>query len=274
MAERSGGASVHHRRSWLKPGTWHLRMRLVLVAMALLVAICAAVGVFSYASMDSFLTRQLDDRLTGASDRARDFGRPPPGGLGNRPDPLDAKGLGAGTLVGRLENGQVVSAGILTREGARATVPTGDSQVLLSLAIDGVPVGRTPSSGDYRLVADETPYGEVIVTGLPLADKQSTLASLVWTTTIVSLGGIVLIGLTGTTIIRRTMKPLEQLSEVATQVSRLPLDAGEVALAVRVPPSNAHPGTEVGSVGHALNLMLDNVARAMRARRSSWATWI
>lgn len=113
MTQRSGGASGHHRHSWLKPGTWHLRTRLVLVAMALLVAICAAVGVFSYASMDSFLTRQLDERLTGASDRARDFGRRPPGGLGNRPDPLDARGQAAGTLVGRIEDGQVVSAGFL-----------------------------------------------------------------------------------------------------------------------------------------------------------------
>jgi two-component system OmpR family sensor kinase len=40
-------------------------------------------------------------------------------------------------------------------------------------------------------------------------------------------------------------------------------------LAFRVPPSNAHPGTEVGSVGHALNLMLDNVARALQARPDS-----
>jgi two-component system OmpR family sensor kinase len=86
---------------------------------------------------------------------------------------------------------------------------------------------------------------------------------------IVSMGGLVLIGLAGTVLIRRTMKPLEQLSEVATQVSNMPLDAGEVALAVRVPPSNAHPGTEVGSVGHALNLMLDNVSKALEARQQS-----
>ena len=65
------------------------------------------------------------------------------------------------------------------------------------------------------------------------------------------------------------MKPLEQLSEVATKVSRLPLDAGEVALGVRVPASAAHPGTEVGSVGHALNQMLDNVSNALEARQES-----
>jgi two-component system OmpR family sensor kinase len=115
----------------------------------------------------------------------------------------------------------------------------------------------------------ETSYGDVLVTGLPLAAKASTLTSLVWTFVFVSLGGLVLIGLAGTVLIRRTMKPLEQLSEVATQVSQLPLDAGEVALAVRVPASNAHPGTEVGSVGHALNLMLDNVAKALEARQQS-----
>ena len=262
------GASRSHKRRWLNPGTWHLRTRLVLVAMALLVAICAAVGLFSYASMDSFLTRQLDDRLTGASDRARVFGRPPLGQQGNRPDPLDAKGQGPGTLVGRIENGQV-SAGVLTKEGTRAVVSAADNQVLLSLAPNGSPADRTLSTGDYRLVADQMPYGDVIVTGLPLADKQNTLTSLVWTISIVSLGGLVLIGLAGTVTIRRTMKPLEQLSEVATQVSRLPLDAGEVALAVRVPPSNAHPGTEVGSVGYALNLMLDNVSNALEARQES-----
>ncbi|WP_104140879.1 HAMP domain-containing sensor histidine kinase [Arthrobacter sp. ZGTC131] len=267
MAKLSGAARTQ-RRSWLKPGTWHLRTRLVLVAMALLVAICAAIGLFSYASMDAFLTRQLDEQLTGAADRARDFGRPPPGSTGNKPDPLEGRGQRVGTLAARIQAGQV-SAGFLASDATRKALSAADDQVILGLSRDGVPVDRTLSTGAYRLVAAKTPYGDVMVTGLPLADKQNTLTSLVWTITIVSLGGIVLIGLAGTVLIRRTMKPLEQLSEVATQVSRLPLDAGEVALAVRVPPSNAHPGTEVGSVGHALNQMLDNVSNALEARQES-----
>jgi two-component system OmpR family sensor kinase len=262
------GAVRTQRRSWLKPGTWHLRTRLVLVAMALLVAICAAIGLFSYASMDSFLTRQLDEQLTGAADRARDFGRPPLGASGNKPDPLEGRGQRVGTLAGRIQAGQV-TAGFLASDASRKALSAADNQVLLDLRRDGVPVNRTLSTGAYRLVAAQTPYGDVMVTGLPLADKQSTLTSLVLTITIVSLGGLVLIGLAGTVLIRRTMKPLEQLSEVATQVSRLPLDAGEVALAVRVPPSSAHPGTEVGSVGHALNQMLDNVSNALEAADAS-----
>lgn len=258
-----------HGRSWLKPSSWHLRTRLVLVAMALLVAICGAVGLFSYASMDSFLTRQLDEQLSQAASRSNDPGRPPLGGFNGRPDPLDSRGQSVGTLNARILNGQVNSAGFLASDTTRSPLSAEDKEILLALQKDSRPVDRPLSNGDYRLIAVETNYGDVLVTGLPLAGKASTLTSLVWTFVFVSLGGLVLIGLAGTILIRRTMQPLEQLSEVATRVSRLPLDAGEVALAVRVPPSNSNPGTEVGSVGHALNLMLDNVANALQARQQS-----
>ncbi len=256
-------------RDWRNPSTWHLRTRLVLVAMALLVAICGAVGLSSYASMDLFLTRQLDDQLSNASRRSSDFGRPASGNPSGRPDPLEARGQGVGTLNARIEDGEVSRAGFLAGDATRKSLSPDDNEVLLALTPNGVPVDRTLSAGAYRLTAVRAPYGDVIVTGLPLAEKDSTLTSLVWTMVVVSAGGLVLIGLAGTALIRRTMKPLEQLSEVATQVSRLPLDAGEVALGVRVPASAAHRGTEVGSVGYALNKMLDNVSNALEARQES-----
>jgi two-component system OmpR family sensor kinase len=237
--------------------------------MALLVAICGAVGLFSYASMDLFLTRQLDDQLGQASHRSSEFGRSAAGNPAGRPDPLQARGQGIGTLNARLLDGAVSSAGFLARDATRKSLSPDDNAILLALTPNGVPVDRTLSAGAYRLTAVGTPYGDVIVTGLPLEEKQNTLASLVWTMVVVSAGGLVLIGLAGTAVIRRTMKPLEQLSEVATKVSRLPLDAGEVALGVRVPASAAHPGTEVGSVGYALNQMLDNVSNALEARQES-----
>ncbi|KUM36825.1 sensor histidine kinase [Arthrobacter sp. EPSL27] len=247
--------------NWRNPSTWHLRTRLVLVAMALLVAICGAVGIVSYASMDYFLTRQLDDQLVQAAARARDFGR-----SGGRADPAEAR---IGTLNARIDDDSVRSAGFLAEDGTREPLTDEDDEALLDLSPRSEPVNRTLSAGAFRLVAAEAPDGDVLITGLPLEDKKNTLASLVWTMVIVSAGGLLVIGLAGTALIRRTMKPLDQLSEVATQVSRLPLDAGEVALAVRVPESAAHPGTEVGSVGHALNLMLDNVSNALQARQES-----
>ncbi|MCB5281001.1 HAMP domain-containing sensor histidine kinase [Arthrobacter sp. AL08] len=249
---------------WHTPSSWHLRTRLVLVAMALLVAICGAVGLVSYASMDSFLTRQLDTQLAQAADRAREFGR-----TGGRADPLEARGQGIGTLNARIVAGSVRGAGFLAEDATRKSLTREDNAALLSLPASSEPVNRSLSAGAYRLVAFTAPDGGVIVTGLPLTEKLNTLASLVWTMVLVSAGGLVVIGLAGTALIRRTMKPLDQLSEVATKVSRLPLDAGEVGLAMRVPASAAHPGTEVGSVGHALNLMLDNVSNALEARQKS-----
>lgn len=267
MASLSGVIPVPGR-SWRAPSSWHLRTRLVFVAMVLLVAICGAVGVFSYASMDGVLTRQLDQQLGGASHRSSTFGQPLPGAMVS-PDPLEARGQGVGTLNARMLNGAVVSAGFLAGDATRRSLSTEDDAVLLALTPDAAPVDRNLSAGAYRLTSVRTPFGDVIVTGLPLAEKQNILVSLVWTLVLVSAAGLVLIGLAGTAAIRRTLKPLEQLSEVATKVARLPLEAGEVTLGLRVPASAAHPGTEVGDVGYALNQMLDNVSNALQARQES-----
>lgn len=259
------GAPRPAGRSWFNPSTWHLRTRLILLSMALLVAISSAIGVVSYASMDVVLTNQLDAQLKLAA-----RGRPPEGNPSGRPDPLDARGQSVGTLNARVVNGQISrEAGFLSSDATRIPLTSRDVATLQALPHGGEPVDRELSNGDYRLMATETAYGDLVVTGLPLATKQSTEASLVLTMVLVSLVGLALIGLAGTALIRRTMRPLEQLSDVATKVSKLPLDAGEVALAVRVPPAAAHPGTEVGSVGHALNLMLDNVSNALEARQRS-----
>ncbi|WP_077489344.1 sensor histidine kinase [Sinomonas mesophila] len=278
-----GTLSAAERRtgsSWWNPDTWHLRTKLLLATMFLLVGVCTVVGALLYAFMEGQLTRQLDAQLAQASRRAAEFGAPP-GLTGKRPDPLEARGQGAGTLNARLSGGSVEVSGVLTAEGKRIPLRPSDTAVLARLPVaeevaaqgrgaDGLEaVNRSLSTGDYRLVAVETSYGDVVVTGLPLSQKQATLGALVVTTGLVSAAGLVLAGLLGGWIIRRTMAPLEQLSAVAGQVARLRLDSGEVALAVRVPASAAHPTTEVGQVGQALNRMLDNVAGALQARQAS-----
>lgn len=288
------GAVPRPRRRWTDPNAWHLRTKLVLATMLLLVAICSVVGSVLYASMDGFLTQQLDTQLYQASHRAAEFGsvtqptvpgsstpgasQQDPGGPTPRPDPLEARGQGAGTLNARLHDNILEVAGFISQDGQRVALRNSDATVLASVAQTAVPftsgtqpipVDKSLSVGHYRLVAVQTAAGDIIVTGLPLAAKDSTLASLVLTTVIVSLGGLALIGLVGTYVIRKTLKPLDQVSSVAANVAQLPLDAGEVALAMRVPPSAAHPGTEVGNVGNALNRMLDNVSGALQARQES-----
>ncbi|WP_269048094.1 sensor histidine kinase [Paenarthrobacter sp. Z7-10] len=252
-------------------GRWHLRTKLVLATMGLLTAICFIVGVVSYTAMSVSLNAQLNATLQQAASRTTDFSNKSPqhGSEGAAPDLLNARGTGVGQLNARISNGTLASAGMLAPDLTRTPLTRADAAILAAVPTDGSLVDRALSAGAYRLTASAAPDGDVIVTGLPLAADDKILAALVWTIVLVSLAGLLALGLAGTAVIRRAMKPLEQLSDVATRVSELPLDAGEVALALRVPPAAANPGTEVGNVGYALNKMLDNVSNALEARQRS-----
>ncbi|NMR28547.1 HAMP domain-containing sensor histidine kinase [Crystallibacter degradans] len=282
----SAPASGHGRSGGWRPfRKWQLRTKLVLITLALLAAICLAVGLSAHAAMTSFLTGQLDEQLAQASFRANrsqeefrrdrddeDHEEDDGGAQGseNVADPLNGPGTQGGTLNARIGDHGVRGAGIFTPDGGRQDLTEADEEILDELSLDVPPVDRTLSVGDYRLVATYNPDREyTIVTGLPLLAKEETLASLTRTMTVVSAAGLAAAALLGTLIIRRTLRPLEELSGVATRVSRLPLGEGEVAMAERVPAGIAVPATEVGRLGHAFNLMLDNVAGAFSARHRS-----
>lgn len=251
--------------------SWPLRRKLLLATLTLLAIMSATVGVVGYGVMSVYLTSQLDQQLEEASNRAIRFGMIFRGAPeADSRDMMNIPAQGAGTLNARIRDGEVRRAALLTAEGRRQNLPARDIAILTTLAVNAPAVNRTLSVGDYRLVADRDPEdGSTIITGLPLAGKENILASLTATTLIVSGAGLIATGLLGMVIIRRTLRPLEDLSAVATQVSELPLDKGEVALAVRVPPDAALPVTEVGRVGQAFNLMLDNVGSALAARQQS-----
>ncbi len=253
-----------------RPGSWHLRTRLVAVMMALLTVICVLVGMISYSAMSMSLNSQLDAQLGQAASRSNNqFNAGSPSGPDSAaPDPLNARGTGAGQLNAVVSGGYLVTGGILSPTGTRQQLTAADVQALAGLRLGGV-TDEELSIGHYRLQAVTTPRGSVLITGLPLGALERTLAKLVLTIVLVSVAGLAVLGLAGTMIIRRSLRPLEKLSAVATKVARLPLDAGEVALAVRVPDSAANPGTEVGNVGHAFNAMLENVSHALQARQRS-----
>ncbi len=259
------------RPHWAAVKAWRLRTKMMLATMALLTAICLIVGAVSYAAVQSSLTRQLDTTLNEASHRAAAFssGPPPQGSSGPHPNPLNARGTGIGTLNARVSDGTVTSAGRLANDQTLTGITPGDARTLRGVAPGAAPVDRSLSSGEYRLTAIQVPDGDILVTGLPLAANNAILASLVLAMVLISLGGLAAVGLLGTVIIRRTLAPLEELSAVAGRVAELPLDAGEVALAERVPIDAANPATEVGNVGHALNKLLDNVFSALVARQKS-----
>ncbi|MGK4065882.1 HAMP domain-containing sensor histidine kinase [Rothia sp. HC945] len=252
---------------------WRLRTRLILILMLFLGLASIVIGVVSYGAMNATLTNQLGSQLTEASDRATNFSGVRPGDVGDAPqgapNPLNAPGQAAGTLNARIDDGRFLAGGILDTGGSVVNLTDSDRETLKNLE-PGSPATKVDlSKGKYLVVSDVDHTGQVVVTGLPLKNVQRTLNILVAIMVGVSVAALLLVGLLGSVAVRRTMKPLERVSAVATSVSRLDLESGQLPGASRVARRDAHQDTEVGAVGHALNRMLDNVGAALTARQKS-----
>ncbi|MGZ8718938.1 MAG: HAMP domain-containing sensor histidine kinase, partial [Aeromicrobium sp.] len=125
-----------------------------------------------------------------------------------------------------------------------------------------------PAIGEYRVLAVETDTG-TIVNGLPTSDINGTIESMIWWTTLLALGGTALAAGAGRFLVRRQLRPLQEVAATAHDVAALPLSSGEVGVTMRVPDNLTDPATEVGQVGSALNKLLGHVERALDARHES-----
>jgi two-component system OmpR family sensor kinase len=266
------------------PRRWTLRTRLVVTQLGLTAAVSAVIGLVSVLSLNQFLVDRLDGQLRSASYRGLnvyDNGGPPnpSGGTGQEagPPPLPPGG-GIGTLSARIAAGSSQASGRVSTESnptpGQSLTDTEDSAVAraarLSLQEHRTEVADLGDSlGPYLVIASVAPDGDVLVTGLPLRDVYDTTVRLALVITVVALIGMAAVGLAGTAIVRLTLRPLRRVAATARRVAQLPLDRGEVALAVRVPEAAADDRTEVGQVGHALNRMLEHVAWALQARQES-----
>jgi two-component system OmpR family sensor kinase len=269
-------------RRWLAGRT--LRGRLIAGLVALLAVACAAVGAVTYATLNHTLTTQLDAQLAAAGGRyagcmetnediahheppnsAHD---PGPGGPSEQQDCSQIAGLGPGTFGARLKRGVVTVQGIV---GGTSRLSAHDAHRLAMLppnhrcyTLDLASLG-----GDYRLTATHGHDGDVLVTGLPLADTEATLRRVELAEVIVFGAVLILAGVAGTGWVRLSLRPLRRVAATATRVTQLPLASGEVTLAERVPDTDAR--TEVGQVGAALNRMLGHVESALARRAASEA---
>ena len=262
----------------LTPSKWTLRTRLVVALVALLAITVTAVGVLTVISLDRFLIGQLDDQLAGAVNRARiesnrspdshrdpdDFGAP-------GPSFLVAPGQAAGTIGAIVLNEKVVAAAVLDSNGTPRSLPVSTDSDLAEVSANGRPKSEDLGDGlgKYRVVGAPGPEGSVLVTGLPLAPVEQTVQQLAIIITVVAVIGLVAAGAAAAFIISISLRPLRRVAATATHVAGMPLDSGEVALAVRVPDRDTDPHTEVGQVGSAINHMLENVAAALTARHLS-----
>jgi two-component system OmpR family sensor kinase len=260
-----------------------LSARLIAEQLALLALVCLVIGVATVFAVRALLIDQLDGQIIGASSRATNFDRNGLGGYGgpgagpgsprgpDRGPPIEAPGLPPGTITALIQSGGEVRANRLALGTAEPQSLTGPLlNTLLGVPVDGhVRTFALGDLGDYRLIAVTTDRGDTLVTGLPLEPTHSTLMTTALILGGVSLAGLVITGLAGVVLVRRTLRPLTRVAATASRVAELPLDRGEIALSVRVPEADTDPGTEVGKVGAALNRMLGHIGNALAVRHAS-----
>ncbi|GLY27295.1 ATP-binding protein [Kineosporia sp. NBRC 101731] len=264
-------------------GRTTLRRRLVLLSIALTATISIVIGLVAVFSLQVFLEERLDNQLTSAVRRSREFaGRSPsenrPSNVtGPGPGFLNAPGQGEDTLGAEIKaDGTVSVAAVLNATGERVAL-TGAQQTVVST----VPADRRPHTvdlgddlGKYRvigLVIQRDGEDVTLVTGLPLSSVQAAVWRLTAAVIAVSIFGLLTVAFVGGLIVRRTLRPLNRLAEVASGVKELPLHEGKTALPTRVPEQDTDPATEVGQVGSALNTLLGHVDNALQARNASEA---
>ncbi|WP_336646774.1 sensor histidine kinase [Microbacterium sp. USHLN186] len=159
-------------------------------------------------------------------------------------------------------------SGIIVTQDARRALPARDLLTLTAaMRGSGDATVTLSGSGSYRVTADRTENGVLVITGLSRAEVQHTMTSLFTVIALATLGGLILLALTTALTISMGLRPLRAVAATASRVAGQPLDRGEVSITERVPDYEADPRTEVGRVGVALNTLLDHVDSSLAARQ-------
>ncbi|WP_460837475.1 sensor histidine kinase [Nocardioides marmoraquaticus] len=235
------------------------------VALVALVSLLIA-GVATLAIRSSLMDR-LDASVRSSVEQGPgpDFDRGDDG-----PPRFDPRNQGPGTLRA-LVDGSGSRGEVFTREygGTRRLSSTALAE-LADVPRDGRVHGvDLPGVGSYRVAAVTTSSGVTLVNGLPTREVDETVATLLgYEALLVLLGTGVAAGL-GAVVVRRQLRPLQEVADTADRVAQLPLASGEGVLADRVPDHLTDERTEVGRVGSALNSLLVHVESSLGARHRS-----
>jgi two-component system OmpR family sensor kinase len=230
-----------------------LRARLLLALGALLTAALLVSGGLVVGITRASLVAQVDEILRAA--RSDDFGLPGPGG-----PPVDPTGRRFALLLFDA-NGALREA--LPSGFARASdpVPALPDGGVFELPIRTI-VERPAIDGSlaYRVLALRTRTGLPVVLAAPLRDVDAAIGVLVRTLVLVSLAVLAGLLLMGWWLLRRGLRPLEEVTATAERIS-----AGDLAQRVGA----RDDGSEVGRLGHAFDTMLNQIQAAFESQQEA-----
>ena len=252
-----------------------LRLRLLLVLVGIVAAGLLVADVVTYNQLGSFLYGRTDQQLASSAPTAQTalgrclaFGTGA-GGCDLRFPP--GTSLPVGTYFELLDGGGSVVLSLPLGESQNAPAPGLPGQLPGSNAAPAssspAPLYLSASAGDgthYRVLAEAVEINGqssgTLVVAFPTTDIAGTLAHLAWVEGLVTAGVLALLGAVAWWIVRRGLRPLDDMTETAGAIA-------EGDLTRRVP--DAGGTTEVGRLGVALNTMLGNIEQAFTAQAAS-----
>jgi two-component system OmpR family sensor kinase len=264
-----------------------LRGRLTVGMVVVLLVAGLAVGVVSELFLRHFLLARVDEQLVSAggryaaslehSDRhERRDGHDvtvqggPDSSDGDADDVIP--GQSEGTLGIRVLGGRITQAAVVGHDGATHPVRLDPASAAVVTRIrpgTGAHSVDLDALGDYRLRAVLGQDGDVQLAGLPLRPVNETLAELLIVEVALFAGLVVVGGAAAALVVRRSLRPLDQLATNALEVSTLALTGGAEPLPTTAAPRRS--AREVDQVSEAFDRMLDRVRNAMSARDATEA---
>ncbi|GAA2516963.1 sensor histidine kinase [Rarobacter incanus] len=279
-APERGGATAGStvttlRRAWARVP---LRIRLVSVITLLLVCGIGAVGTFSTMQIERLLQRQIDERLFDNATSLYNRGEVASleAATGTNPLPTDycfalvigtqpstaqsqylcAKSNVAANGIPSLDGAPISTTGLTTAFTTRGITPPGGTKPTLSTPtwrVVGIPLQGISDAHTADMAYVALPLTYAVRTG------NQVRVAFVLTTMAIALAGAVF----GYFAVRTSLKPLRRIEATAARIA-------EGDLSARVP---AMPqSTEVGSLGHSLNVMLSQIEAGFDARERSEAS--
>ena len=238
-----------------------LRTRLLLAVLACVAAGLLVAGLITYVSLRGFLLERVDAQLrdargpiamaltdTGQSGFPGGPGEPslPPGTYGQLRD-------SAGNVLNAIQfkyGDEDLPTPVLPYP-----LPTPTQGNIITFRADS-----TGTGAGFRVLAETVPSGQVLIAAIPLSETQQTLTQLLTIEVIVSLVVLGALAAAAWLLIKRDLRPLENMAVTADAIS-----AGDLSL--RVEP--AEPRTEVGRLGLSLNTMLGRIEVAFAERAAT-----
>lgn len=257
--------------------TQSLQFRLAALISLVLVAVTTVIGAVTITIQHDDLVRRVDDQLRIS---AAQILSPSPqlqlnlGSNGPESTERDPVGPRFGSLSLATVDGVVVTGEVVNQQGETISLTDEQTAALLEHLQDQEQpsTAHLPGLGSYRVISGTlTSHGSTVVlmVGKSLAEANQTTRSSIIVFALAGLTGVVVASLGSALMVRRALRPLEELRKTAAAISETPLASGSVTLPERMDRDAYAQGSEVGDLAESFNQMVDHVEAALVQREES-----